>query len=138
MDSSPSYLLDVESNQTATAASVTSVPGERNQAVSFMGTINSYFQIGNLISLGTPNAEFSIALYISPNVLSGTVVHISKYQNGMQNYKKKVALKFKIFLLVFLTKVSYISSLSIKDVFMFFPQIEKTSIFLVKKMLKLV
>ena len=83
MDSSPSYLTDVGANLTAIAVSVTSVTGERNQALSFTGTINSYFQISDLISLGTPNNPFSIGLYINPNVLSGTIVHISMYISGM-------------------------------------------------------
>ena len=101
MDSSPSYLTDVGASLTATAVSVTSVPGERNEALSFTGSINSYFQISNLVSLGTSNAPFSIAVYISPNVLFGTVVHISMYISGKQTYKEKVALKFNRFLLVF-------------------------------------
>jgi hypothetical protein len=84
MDSSPSYLTDVGANLTATAVLVTNVAGERNQALLFMGTINFYFQISNLISLGTPNTPFSIALYMNPNVRSGTIVHISSFQNGIQ------------------------------------------------------
>ncbi len=92
MDSSPSYLTDVNGTLTATAVSVTSVPGERNQALSFTGTINSYFQTSSFVSIGTSNAAFSIAVYISPNVLSGTIVHISKFKNGMQTCKEKVAL----------------------------------------------
>ncbi len=92
MDSSPSYLTDVGGTPTATAVSVTSVSGERNQALSFVGTINSYFQINNLTSLGNSNVPFSIALYISPKVLSGTLVHISSHSNGMQACKEKVAL----------------------------------------------
>ncbi len=93
MDSSPSYLTDVGGTLTATAVSVTNVAGERNQCLSFMGTINSYFQISNLTSLGISTTPFSIALYISPNVLSGTIVHISKFQNGIQTCKEKVALR---------------------------------------------
>ncbi|CAF3019122.1 unnamed protein product [Rotaria sp. Silwood2] len=84
LDSSPSYLTDVNATLTATAASVTNVPGERNQCLSFTGTMNSYFQVSNLVSLGSSTTPFSIALYISPNVLSGTLVHISKYQNAIQ------------------------------------------------------
>jgi hypothetical protein len=92
MDSSPSYLTDVGASLTAIAGSVTNVAGERNQALSFTGTINSYFQISNLVSLGSTNTPFSIALYISPNVLSGTIVHISMYNTGTQTCKEKVAL----------------------------------------------
>jgi hypothetical protein len=92
MDSSPSYLTDVGATLTATAIAVTNVAGERNQSLSFTGTINSYFQISNLVSLGSSNIPFSIALYISPNVLSGTLVHISMFKNGMQTCKEKVAL----------------------------------------------
>jgi hypothetical protein len=84
MDSSPSYLTDVGATLTATAISVTSVTGQRNQALSFAGTMYSYFQVSNIISLGTSNTPFSIALYISPNVLSGTIVHISKFINGIK------------------------------------------------------
>ncbi len=92
MDSSPSYLTDVGGTVTATAVSVISAAGERNQSLSFTGTINSYFQISNLTSLGTSNAPLSIAVYISPNVLSGTIIHISMFQSGMQTCKEKVAL----------------------------------------------
>ena len=94
MDSSPSYLTDVGATLTATAVSVTSIAGERNEALSFTGTINSYFQINNLVSLGTPNTPFSIALYINPNVLSGTLVHISVYKNGKQMYKRLCKIYF--------------------------------------------
>ncbi|CAF1493322.1 unnamed protein product [Adineta steineri] len=82
MDSSPSYLTDVGATLTATAVSVTNIAGERNEALSFTGTINSYFQISGLTTLGSSTTPFSIALYISPNVLSGTIVHISMYKNG--------------------------------------------------------
>jgi hypothetical protein len=92
MDSSPSYLTDVVANRTATAASVTNVAGERNQSLSFTGSINSYFQVSNFPTLGSSTTPFSIALYISPNVLSGTIVHISMFRNGIQTYNEKVAL----------------------------------------------
>ena len=94
MDSSPSYLTDVGGTVTATAMSATTIPGERNQALSFTGTINSYFQISNLVSLGTPNNPFSIGLYISPNVLSGTIVHISNSISGMCQKNPIETLKF--------------------------------------------
>ncbi|CAF4435613.1 unnamed protein product, partial [Adineta steineri] len=48
MDSSPSYLTDIGATLTATAVSVTNIAGERNEALSFTGTINSYFQISGL------------------------------------------------------------------------------------------
>ena len=89
MDASPSYLSDTSGLLTATAASVTSASGERNESVLFLGSIGSYFQINNLVSLGTANAPFSIAVYIRPNVLSGTIVHISKYKNGMETHTEK-------------------------------------------------
>ncbi len=94
MDTPPSYLIDSTGTLTATASSVTSVPGERNQALSYTGTIDSYFQINNLGSLGTPNNPFSIAVYINPDVLSGTIVHISMYSSGIQAYTEKVTLLY--------------------------------------------
>jgi hypothetical protein len=92
MDSSPSYLTDDGGNVTAIAVNVTSVAGERNQALLFMGTMDSYFQGSKFVSLGTPNTAFSIALYVSPIVLNGTIVHISMFGNGIQTCKEKIAL----------------------------------------------
>ncbi|CAF3632919.1 unnamed protein product [Rotaria sordida] len=86
MDSSPSYLTNDGGTATAIAVSVTNVAGQRNQSLSFTGTINSYFQTSALPSIGTVNAPFSIALYINPDVLSGTIVHISKYENGTADW----------------------------------------------------
>jgi hypothetical protein len=112
MDSSPSYLSNAYANQTATAGSVTNVPGERNQCLSFTGTINSYFQISNLVSIGTPNNPFSIALYVNPNVLSGTIVHISMFANGIHTKASKISACFlKIDLFIeFLNILSSISA----------------------------
>ncbi len=92
MDSSPSYLADVGGTLTATAVAVTNVAGERNEALSFTGTITSFFQSSGFTSLGNSTSPFSIALYINPNILSGTIVHISKYKNGKQTFKGKVVL----------------------------------------------
>ncbi|CAF1013056.1 unnamed protein product, partial [Didymodactylos carnosus] len=82
LDSSPSYLTDASASLTATANGVTVVAGERNQSLSFTGVIDSYFQVSGLTSLGTPNTPFSISLYINPNALAGTIVHISQLQSG--------------------------------------------------------
>jgi len=86
MDSSPSYLTDIAENRTATAASVTNIVGQRNEALLFNGMINSYFQSNNFVSLGILNAPFTIALYVNPRNLSGTIVHISKYGNGTSDW----------------------------------------------------
>lgn len=77
-------LIDVGPNMIgATAAGQTTITGKRNQALSFTGNgATSYFQMGGLTALGTSNSAFSIALYINPAVLYGSVVHVSMFASG--------------------------------------------------------
>lgn len=48
-----------------------------NQAISFSGSPTSYFQASGFTSLGISNQPFSITLWIRPQVLSGTIIHLS-------------------------------------------------------------
>ncbi|CAF3752931.1 unnamed protein product [Rotaria sp. Silwood1] len=57
--------------------------GHSFQAISFNGSTYSYFQISDLTSLGISNRPFSISLWIRPQNLSGTLVHVSSNSSGL-------------------------------------------------------
>ena len=65
-----------------TYSSTSIVSGYRNQAISFVGASSSYFQVSGLTSLGISNHAFSITLWIRPQTLSGTLVHLSSSAVG--------------------------------------------------------
>ena len=67
---------------TATWSTNLIINGYRNQAVSLMGTSASYFQVSDLTALGISNQPFSITLWIQPQTLSGTLVHLSSSAAG--------------------------------------------------------
>ncbi|CAF1353926.1 unnamed protein product [Didymodactylos carnosus] len=75
VDSGPNMLV-------GTAVGQTMISGERNQALSFTGGTNSYFQVSGLTAIGTVSSSFSIGLWINANVLYGTIVHVSRYASG--------------------------------------------------------
>lgn len=77
-------LIDVGPNMmSGTAAGQTTITGKRNQALAFTGNgATSYFQMNGLTALGTSNSAFSIALYINPTVLYGSIVHVSMFASG--------------------------------------------------------
>ena len=66
-----------------TFSNTTIISGYRNQAISLTGTSSSYFQASGLTSLGISNQAFSIALWIQPQTLSGTLVHLSSSVAGI-------------------------------------------------------
>lgn len=68
----------VPTNQLSTSI----ISGYKNQAISFTGASSSYFQTWGFTSLGVSNQSFSIALWIKPQVLSGTLVHLSTSATG--------------------------------------------------------
>lgn len=57
--------------------------GRLSQALAFSGASSSYFQGSGLTSLGFNNQPFSISLWIQPQLLSGTLVHLSSSPNGV-------------------------------------------------------
>lgn len=70
-------------NSVATTFSNTSIiSGYRNQAISFVSALSSYFQASGFTSLGISNQAFSISLWIQPQTLSGTLVHLSSSVAG--------------------------------------------------------
>ncbi len=78
-------LTDSGSNSlTAIGSSITFVStGHSLQAISFAGTTSSYFQISDVTGLGITNRPFSISLWIRPQSLSGTLVHVSANSVGL-------------------------------------------------------
>lgn len=71
LDSGPNFL------QATTQSTYSLSTGRYLQAVRFDGTTNSYFQVDNLVALGTSNKSFSISFWIRPIALSGVLIHIS-------------------------------------------------------------
>jgi hypothetical protein len=49
----------------------------------FTGSSNSYFQTWGFTSLGVSDQAFSITLWIKPQTLSGTLVHLSTSPSGI-------------------------------------------------------
>ena len=75
-DSSPSGV-------TVTSSSTSSITaGRLNEGISFEGSPSSYFQASGLTALGFVNQPFSISFWIQPQVLSGTLVHLSSTATG--------------------------------------------------------
>ena len=56
--------------------------GRVNEAISFTGSSTSYFQTWGFTSFGIRNQPFSIAFFIKPTTLSGTLVHLSASPTG--------------------------------------------------------
>ncbi|UJR11118.1 hypothetical protein I4U23_015300 [Adineta vaga] len=57
-------------------------PGFINEAISFSGTSTSCFQTWGFTSFGIMNKEFSFAFWIKPQLLSGTLIHLSTSSLG--------------------------------------------------------
>ncbi|CAF3398117.1 unnamed protein product [Rotaria sp. Silwood1] len=80
---SPSTYIDSGPNAVATTFSSTSIiTGYKNQAISFSGLSASYFQTWGFTSFGFSNKPFSLAFWIKPQILSGTLVHLSTSSQG--------------------------------------------------------
>jgi Concanavalin A-like lectin/glucanases superfamily len=56
--------------------------GHSNQAISFTGASSSYFQASGFAALGTNNQAYSFSLWVQPQSLAGSLVHISTLPNG--------------------------------------------------------
>ena len=79
----PSPLIDSGPNKvTAAVSNSLIISGYKNQAISFSGASTSYFQGSGLTSFGISNQSFSIAFWIRPQTLSGTLVHLSTSSSG--------------------------------------------------------
>jgi hypothetical protein len=79
----PSPYTDSGPNTVSTNYSnISIISGYRNQAISFSGISTSYFQTWGFTSLGISNQAFSITLWIQPQILSGTLVHLSTSSLG--------------------------------------------------------
>jgi hypothetical protein len=78
-----SPLIDSGPNTvTAAVSNYLIISGYKNQAISFSGASTSYFQGYGLTSFGISNQSFSIAFWIRPQTLSGTLVHLSTSSSG--------------------------------------------------------
>ncbi|CAF1650102.1 unnamed protein product [Rotaria magnacalcarata] len=78
-----SPLTDFGPNSVTTKASnYLIISGHTNQAISFSGASMSYFQASGLTALGMSNQSFSIAFRIQPQILYGTLVHLSTSSLG--------------------------------------------------------
>ncbi|CAF3416461.1 unnamed protein product [Rotaria sp. Silwood1] len=74
-DSGPNSITSIASNYLI-------ISGHKNQAISFSGASTSYYQVSNVASFGTTNQSFSISFWIQPQILSGTIVHLSASSQG--------------------------------------------------------
>lgn len=63
-------------------SSTSIITGYMDEAIAFNGSSSSYFQASGFTSLGNNNQSFSIAFWIQPEVLSGTLVHLSSSSSG--------------------------------------------------------
>ncbi|CAF2113863.1 unnamed protein product [Rotaria magnacalcarata] len=78
-----SCLVDSGPNGVMTKASnYLIISGHKNQAISFSGAPMSYFQASGFTGLGMSNRSFSITFRIQPQILSGTLVHLSTSSLG--------------------------------------------------------
>ncbi|CAF4190543.1 unnamed protein product, partial [Adineta steineri] len=78
-----SPLLDLGPNSVASHASNYSlVSGRTLQAISFMGTSSSFLQTSGFLALGIANQPFSFSLWVKPQSLVGTILHVSTNSSG--------------------------------------------------------
>ncbi|CAF0988999.1 unnamed protein product [Adineta steineri] len=78
-----SPLVDLGPNTVSSLASNYSlVSGRTLQAISFMGTSSSFFQASGFLALGIANQPFSISLWVQPQLLAGTIMHVSTNSSG--------------------------------------------------------
>jgi hypothetical protein len=79
----PTPYTDTGPNGVTTAGSnYLIISGYKNQAIPFSGAPISYFQAWSFTSFGISNQSFSIAFWIRPQTLSGTLVHMSTSSSG--------------------------------------------------------
>ncbi|CAF1295490.1 unnamed protein product [Rotaria sordida] len=74
-DSGPNSMISTASNYLI-------ISGYKNQAISFSGASTSYYQVSSFTSFGITNQSFSITFWIQPQILSGTIVHLSTSSLG--------------------------------------------------------
>ncbi|CAF1644088.1 unnamed protein product, partial [Didymodactylos carnosus] len=79
-DYGPNIITGTLSNGTGTSF-ITS--GRVDTYALQLNMTDSYFRIPSLTSLGTSNQSFTIALWIKPTALSGTLIHLSSQSNGL-------------------------------------------------------
>lgn len=78
-----SPLLDSGPNSVSSVASNYSfVAGRTMQAILFTGDFFSFFQASGFVSLGIRNNPFSFSLWIQPQTLNGTILHLSTNSSG--------------------------------------------------------
>ncbi|CAF4217349.1 unnamed protein product, partial [Adineta steineri] len=116
-----SPLLDLGPNSVSSLASNYSlVSGRTLQAISFMGISSSFFQASGFLALGTANQPFSFSLWVKPQSLAGTIVHISTNSSGIGFCAPFIGFASNGSLIVqIMTNTSYVavsySSLSLTD-----------------------
>ena len=76
LDSGPNVVTTTTASTTFIAA------GHRNDAISFAGTSSSYFQASGFTAFGIDDQPFSISLWVQPQLLTGTLVHLSSTATG--------------------------------------------------------
>jgi hypothetical protein len=79
-DSGPNSL------QATTQSTSSSSSGHYAQAITFLGSSSSYYQISDFTELGTSNQPFSISLWLRPTSLLGIVVHVSTNSSGKSSW----------------------------------------------------
>ncbi|CAF1005617.1 unnamed protein product [Rotaria sordida] len=81
---SGSALVDYGPNSGSSSASSYSIisSGHSLQAISFTGSSSSYFQASGFTAFSINNQPFSISLWVQPQSLSGSLVHLSTSSNG--------------------------------------------------------
>ncbi|CAF1094592.1 unnamed protein product [Adineta steineri] len=78
-----SPLLDLGPNSVSSVASnYNLVSGRTLQAISFMGISTSFFQASGFLALGIADQPFSFSLWVKPQSLAGTIVHVSTNSSG--------------------------------------------------------
>ncbi|CAF1293230.1 unnamed protein product [Adineta steineri] len=78
-----SPLLDLGPNSVSSVASnYNLVSGRTLQAISFMGISTSFFQASGFLALGIAHQPFSFSLWVKPQSLAGTIVHVSTNSSG--------------------------------------------------------
>ncbi|CAF1033195.1 unnamed protein product [Adineta steineri] len=116
-----SPLLDLGPNTVSSFASNYSlVSGRTLQAISIMGISSSFFQASGFLALGIANQPFSFSLWMKPQSLAGTIIHVSTNSSGIGFCAPFIGFSSNGSLIVqIMTNTSYVaisySSLSLTD-----------------------
>lgn len=70
----------------STSSIESKAPGYKNDAISILGTDDSYFQASGFTAFSMDEQSFSLSMWIQPKKLSGTLVHFSVTATGGGNH----------------------------------------------------